>query len=80
VRRAASEGLLAFVEKEGARLGRETGGCLVVTEIMLYAEGGGWQLFSLHFSISSFLFLQFSGSTYFICSFIDGILYYIINR
>jgi pumilio family protein 6 len=40
VRRAASEGLLEFVREEGARVGRETGGSLVVGEIMLYAEGG----------------------------------------
>ncbi|KIM72847.1 hypothetical protein PILCRDRAFT_829556 [Piloderma croceum F 1598] len=39
VRKAASEGLLEFVKDEGARVGRETGGSLVVAEIMLYAEG-----------------------------------------
>jgi pumilio family protein 6 len=40
VRKAASEGLLEFVKDEGAKVGRETGGSLVVAEIMLYAEGG----------------------------------------
>lgn len=40
VRKAASEGLLEFVRSEGATVARETGGSLVVGEIMLYAEGG----------------------------------------
>jgi len=40
VRRAASVGLLEFAKDEGARVGRETGGSLIVAEIMLYAEGG----------------------------------------
>ena len=40
VRRAASEDLIAWVEKEGASLIKEPAGALVVAEVMLYAEGG----------------------------------------
>jgi len=40
VKKAASEGLLDFVKREGANMARETGGSLVVAEVMLYAEGG----------------------------------------
>ena len=40
VRKAASQELLEFVKDEGPKVGRETGGSLVITEIMLYAEGG----------------------------------------
>lgn len=40
VRKAASEGLLDFVSNEGATVARDTGGSLVVAEIMLYADGG----------------------------------------
>lgn len=40
VRKAASESLLDFVRDEGAQSARETGGSLIVAEIMLYAEGG----------------------------------------
>lgn len=40
IRKAASEGLLEFVSNEGATVARETGGSLVIGEIMLYAEGG----------------------------------------
>jgi pumilio family protein 6 len=40
VRKAASEGLLAWVEKEGAEAVRETAGSLVVVDVMLYADGG----------------------------------------
>jgi pumilio family protein 6 len=40
VRKAASEGLLSFVVEKGGIVSRDTGGSLVVTEIMLYAEGG----------------------------------------
>lgn len=40
VRKAASEGLLEFVVNEGKTVSRETGGSLVVAEIMLYADGG----------------------------------------
>ncbi|KAH7923040.1 ARM repeat-containing protein [Leucogyrophana mollusca] len=39
VRKAASEGLLKFVEESGAEVARDTGGSLVVLEIMLYADG-----------------------------------------
>ncbi|KAF7977568.1 hypothetical protein HWV62_3374 [Athelia sp. TMB] len=39
LRKAASEELLQFVVEEGAKVSRETGGSLVVTEIMLYADG-----------------------------------------
>jgi len=40
IRTAASEGLLKFVEDNGAEAARDTGGSLVVLEIMLYADGG----------------------------------------
>lgn len=40
VRKAASEGLLEFVVNEGKMVSRDTGGSLVVAEIMLYADGG----------------------------------------
>jgi|ERR1700722_11187110 len=40
VRLAASEGLLAFVEKMGGEASRGTSGSLLITEIMLYADGG----------------------------------------
>ncbi|KAF9235950.1 armadillo-type protein [Melanogaster broomeanus] len=39
IRKAASEGLLQFVAEQGAETARDTGGSLVVLEIMLYAEG-----------------------------------------
>lgn len=39
IRKAASEGLIAFVEKEGVKVSLDPGGSLVVAEIMLYAEG-----------------------------------------
>ncbi|KAG1898767.1 armadillo-type protein [Suillus fuscotomentosus] len=39
IRAAASEGLLKFVEDNGAEAARDTGGSLVVLEIMLYADG-----------------------------------------
>ncbi|KAH7908713.1 armadillo-type protein [Hygrophoropsis aurantiaca] len=39
IRKAASEGLLSFVEEHGVEVARDTGGSLVVLEIMLYAEG-----------------------------------------
>jgi pumilio family protein 6 len=51
VRKAASEGLLEFVKDEGAKVGRETGGSLVIAEIMLYAEGG----MSLHLLIQNLI-------------------------
>jgi pumilio family protein 6 len=37
---AASEELISFVEKMGSSLVREPGGSLVVSEVMLHAEGG----------------------------------------
>lgn len=40
VRKAASDALLEFVVEEGVSVSRETGGSLVVAEIMLYADGG----------------------------------------
>ena len=40
IRRAASEDLLAWVEKSGAEVSRDPGGSLVVLEVMLCAEGG----------------------------------------
>jgi pumilio family protein 6 len=45
VRRAASEDLIRWVEESGEALAREPTGSLVVTEIMLFAEGG--QLISI---------------------------------
>ncbi|KIJ64088.1 hypothetical protein HYDPIDRAFT_91143 [Hydnomerulius pinastri MD-312] len=39
IRKAASEELLKFVEEKGAEIARDTGGSLVVLEIMLCAEG-----------------------------------------
>lgn len=44
VRKFASEALLEWVEEKGATIAREPGGSLVVTEIMLFAEGGGLSL------------------------------------
>jgi len=40
VRKAASEDLLKWIEKDGAMLSRETSGCLVLAEVMWYAKGG----------------------------------------
>ena len=40
IRKVASEGLLQFVAENGAETARDTGGSLLVLEIMLYAEGG----------------------------------------
>ncbi|KAF9218484.1 ARM repeat-containing protein [Gyrodon lividus] len=39
IRKAASEELLQFVAEKGAETARDTGGSLVVLEVMLYAEG-----------------------------------------
>ncbi|KAL4080018.1 armadillo-type protein [Scleroderma yunnanense] len=39
IRQAAGSGLLKFVEEKGAEIARDTGGSLVVLEIMLYSEG-----------------------------------------
>ena len=40
IKRAASEDLLAWVEKNGADVSRDPGGSLEVLEVMLGAEGG----------------------------------------
>ena len=40
IRKAASEGLLAWIAEKGAEVSRDTGGSLVVLEVMLEAEGG----------------------------------------
>jgi len=40
VRTAASEELVAWVEREGGRVVREASGCLVLVEVMLYAQAG----------------------------------------
>lgn len=40
IRKAASEDLLQFVVDKGAETARDTGGSLLVLDIMLYAEGG----------------------------------------
>ncbi|EMD36246.1 hypothetical protein CERSUDRAFT_115203 [Gelatoporia subvermispora B] len=39
IRRAASESLLAWVSENGAEVSRDTGGSLLITEIMLHTEG-----------------------------------------
>jgi len=44
IRQAASPGLLKFVEEKGAEVAHDTGGSLVVLEIMLYSEGGQCQI------------------------------------
>lgn len=48
VKRAASGGLVGWVEREGGEAVKEAYGCLIVEEVMLYAEAGGW-FFSLYF-------------------------------
>src|ERR1700759_5205863 len=40
VKKAASPDLVSWVAEKGANAVRETGGCLVITEIMLYADEG----------------------------------------
>ena len=40
IRKAASESLLEFVAKHGKEAAMDTGGSLLVTEIMLQADGG----------------------------------------
>lgn len=57
VRKAASEGLLAFMEKMGNNVARDTGGSLVAAEIMLFAEGGEFALLNegLDFADGEFL-------------------------
>jgi pumilio family protein 6 len=54
IRAAASEALLKFVEDNGAEAARDTGGSLVVLEIMLYADGG-WCISLDFFSILMFV-------------------------
>jgi pumilio family protein 6 len=44
IRKAASGALIEFVEQSGDVIARDMGGSLVVTEIMLYAEGGEYCL------------------------------------
>ncbi|KAF8344939.1 armadillo-type protein [Amanita rubescens] len=39
VRKAASPDLVSWIAEKGESVVKETGGCLVITEIMLYAEG-----------------------------------------
>jgi pumilio family protein 6 len=40
IRSAASSDLLSWIVRDGAEVSRETGGSLVITEIMLEALGG----------------------------------------
>ena len=40
VRKASSADLVSWIAERGESVVRETGGCLVIAEIMLYAEGG----------------------------------------
>ena len=40
IRKAGSQELIDWVVKDGGKLADETGGSLVVGEIMLYAHGG----------------------------------------
>jgi pumilio family protein 6 len=40
IRRAASERLLEFIAQHGQSVAKDTGGSLLVTEIMLQTEGG----------------------------------------
>ncbi len=40
IRKAASEQLIAWVAGKGSEVVRDPGGSLIITEIMLYAEGG----------------------------------------
>lgn len=42
VRKFASEALITWVEENAATIVREPGGSLVVTEIMLFADGGSF--------------------------------------
>src|SRR5258705_7099315 len=41
VRSAASGELIWWVEKEGGKVVKNASGCLVLAEVMLYADGGG---------------------------------------
>jgi pumilio family protein 6 len=40
VRKAASPDLVSWIAEKGENVVKEISGCLVITEIMLYAEGG----------------------------------------
>ena len=40
VRKAASPDLVAWIKDKGESVVTETGACLVIAEIMLYADGG----------------------------------------
>jgi len=42
IRKAASESLLEFVAKHGKEAAMDTGGSLLVIEIMLQADGGAY--------------------------------------
>lgn len=45
---AASPEFLSWIVRDGAEVSRETGGSLVITEIMLEAHGGKSQIFVLY--------------------------------
>jgi len=45
VRRCASLGLIGWVERQARDVLRHASGCLVIAEIMLFAEGGGGSFF-----------------------------------
>jgi hypothetical protein len=62
IRAAASEGLLKFVADNGAEAARDTGGSLVVLEIMLYADGGWCISLDFH-QFVTFVFRQVFGYT-----------------
>ena len=47
VRSAASGELVGWVEREGGTIVREASGCLVLVEIMLYAQAGRCETFCL---------------------------------
>lgn len=46
IRAGASEALIEWVREKGEELAREPAGSLVVTDVMLFAEGGSCFLFS----------------------------------
>lgn len=50
IRKFASEALLNWITENGAKVAREPRGSLIVTEIMLYAEGGQASLF-IHYPL-----------------------------
>lgn len=49
VRKFASEPLLQWIAESGAKVSKEPRGSLIVTEIMLYAEGGSWFTYAIRF-------------------------------